>query len=177
MSLLPPNASALESALEEAVQIPALPVAIRALWHPETCPESLLPWLAWTLSIDGWDASWPLAVRRAVVASAIAVHRRKGTVFAVRKAIAAFGANMSLREWYQIAPPDPAGTFSVILSVSNHSGAAPSAEFVDAVVSEIDRVKPLSRHFTFTQALDAEGEIGLIAAVRPATYARLSCAA
>lgn len=177
MSLLPPNASALETAMEAGTIEPALPIPLRDLWNPHTCPENLLPWLAWSLSIDGWDATWPIAVRRAVVANSIAVHRRKGTVQAVRSAIAAFGANMALREWWQTAPAGTRGTFSVVLSIADQAGGAPSAAFVNAVVDEIDRAKPLSRHFTFTQALAADAPVGLISCARPATYARLNCIA
>lgn len=177
MSLLPPNATALETALEAAIAQPALPVPLRDLWNPQTCPEHLLPWLAWSLSIDGWDANWPVTTRRAVVANAIAVHRRKGTVQAVRSAIAAFGANMALREWWQNSPPATRGTFHVVLSIADQAGGAPSAAFINAVVDEIDRAKPLSRHFTFAQALAADAAVGLIGCVRPVIYARLNCTA
>ncbi|CAL4868214.1 hypothetical protein MMA231_02489 [Asticcacaulis sp. MM231] len=52
MSVLPPNASHLERALEAAIQTPALPVPIRDLWSPDRCPVQYLPWLARALSID-----------------------------------------------------------------------------------------------------------------------------
>lgn len=177
MSLLPPNATALETALEAAIIEPSLPVPLRDLWNPQTCPEQLLPWLAWSVSVDGWDASWPVNVRRAVVANAISVHRRKGTVRAVRDAIASFGANMALREWWQSSPAATRGTFNVVLSVADQAGGAPSAAFINAVVAEIDQTKPLSRHFTFAQALAADAAVGLITCARPATYARLNCTA
>ena len=177
MSLLPPNAGTLEKALEAATSVPALPVPLRDEWNPATCPESDLPWLAWALSVDNWDATWPLAVRRAVVANAIAVQRRKGTIGAVRDGIAAFGAAMSLREWWQLSPPGDPGTFEVSLAIADVDGEAPSAEFIDAVIAEIDRTKPLSRHYTFAQALEIEGTVGVIGAARPAVYARLSCTA
>lgn len=177
MSILPPNASTLEKGMEAASAVPALPVPLRDLWNPATCPASLLPWLAWALSVDNWDAGWPIAVRRAVIANAIAVQRKKGTVGAVARAIASFGAAMTLREWWETAPMGDPGTFEVILAIADQDGEAPAPEFVDAVVAEIDRTKPLSRHFTFTQALEAEGAVGLIAVARPVTYARLDCAA
>ena len=178
MSLLPPNASEIEKGMEAASAVPALPLhPVRAMWDPYVCPEHLLPWLAWSFSVDNWDATWPLAVRRAVVANAILVQRKKGTVGAVRRAIASFGAAMSLREWWQISPPDPPGTFSILLSIADQEGGAPSAEFVDAVVEEVTRTKPLSRHFTFALSLEADAQVGLIGAVRPCIYARQNCIA
>lgn len=177
MTLLPPNASPLEKAIEAAVQSPGLPVQLRQLWNPATCPANLLPWLAWALSVDSWDASWPIAVRRAVIKNAIEVQRHKGTVGAVRTAIASFGASMVLREWFELAPAGTPGTFEVVLSIAAQNGVAPTSEFLDAVVAEIERTKPLSRHFTFTQALEADGAVGLIAVARSATYVRMNCIA
>ena len=178
MSLLPPNASALEKGLEAAFTVPAMPARpIRDMWNPATCPEHLLPWLAWSFSVDNWDAGWPIAVRRSVIASAIAVQRRKGTIGAVRRALASFGAAMALREWWEVTPRRTPGTFEIILALADQNGVIPSAEFVDAVVAEVDRVKPLSRHFTFAQALEMEASIGLTVVMRPAVYARLVCTA
>ena len=175
MSLLPPNASKLQRALEAAVALPVLPDrTIRRMWDPDTCPEALLPWLAWAYSVDNWDASWPLAVRRAVIANAISIHRRKGTLSAVEDAIAAFGASITIREWWQAFPPAEAGTFEVILALADIAGEPPSAAYVASVVAEIERTKPLSRHFTFTQALEARGTIGMAMAGRAITYRRHS---
>lgn len=60
---------------------------IRPLWSPEDCPADLLPWLAWALSVDEWDAAWTDADRRAVVAGSALVHRRKGTIGSIRRAL------------------------------------------------------------------------------------------
>jgi phage tail P2-like protein len=133
--------------------------------------------LAWALSIDNWDSSWPIATRRAVVANAIPVHRKKGTVQAVRNAISAFGANMALREWWETSPQGTRGTFTVILSAPDDGSGAPSAAIVNAIVSEIDRAKPLSRHFTFGLSLAGKAQVGLIAAARPAAYFRYNFSA
>lgn len=177
MTLLPPNASTLEKGIEAAVTASQLPVPLRALWSPQACPPALLPWLAWGLSIDSWDAQWPETVQRAVVANAIAVQRRKGTVDAVRRAVANYGGSMSLREWWQTAPRGIAHTFSLILSVSGTGSGSISAEYIDAVIAEVARVKPARSHFTFTLALESAGNVGLIPVARAAVYARLPCSA
>lgn len=175
MSILPPNASKQMLALEQAVALPALPDrTIRNAWDPYACPEVLLPWLAWAYSVDNWDAGWPVSVRRAVIANSIEVHRHKGTLAAVQTALSAFGAAIAIREWWEMDPPGERGTFEVTLSIAAINGAPPSADYVASVINEIERTKPLSRHFTFTQALKAESRVGVIAAARPVTYARLS---
>lgn len=174
-SLLP-NASHLELALERAVQDPVLPVPLRDLWDPQRCPEELLPWLAWGLSVDDWDASWPVAVRREVVAGAIEVHRRKGTIHAVRRAVAAFGGAIAIREWWQTDPPGTPGTFELVLAVGDIEGGAPSAAYLDSIINQVARAKPLSRHFSFIVAEAGAARIGLAATARPAAYARIACA-
>lgn len=89
--LLPPNATPTEAALETATaRLGDVPV-VAGLWDPETCPAAVLPWLAWALSIDEWDAGWTDETKRRIVASSVAVHRRKGTVAAVKRAVADAG--------------------------------------------------------------------------------------
>jgi hypothetical protein len=41
----------------------------------------------------------------------------------------------------------------------------------------VNRAKPARSTFTFTQGLTAQAGIGLVAALRPTIYARLSCTA
>lgn len=91
-SLLPVNSTALERALEQTGRLDHLsPEVIRSLWNPATCPEDLLPWLAWALSVDFWEDTWPLERQRAVIAGSIAWHRKKGTPWALKEALAAMG--------------------------------------------------------------------------------------
>lgn len=90
-SLLPPNATALELALEGALSTPPLPVPIATLWNPETCPERLLPWLAHALSVDFWEPDWPEETKRRVIRESVQVHRKKGTRRSVERALGAMG--------------------------------------------------------------------------------------
>ena len=87
-SLLPPNATALELATEEVTARAAeIPVPLRDLWNPVSCPADLLPWLAWSLSVDHWDSNWPESIKREVIAQSVGVHKIKGTVAAIRLAL------------------------------------------------------------------------------------------
>lgn len=91
-TLLPPNASAADRAVEQATARPdRLPMPVSSLWSPQTCPPDALPALAWALSVDEWDASWPDDTKRAVISASVMVHRRKGTVGAVLDALTAAG--------------------------------------------------------------------------------------
>jgi phage tail P2-like protein len=178
VKLLPPNATSLERALEGGVaRLSDVPVPLRALWNPATCPLDLLPYLAWALSIDGWSSDWPEAVKRNRVTSALAIQRAKGTASSVRSVVESFGGSVALKEWWQTAPQGAPHTFALVLDVDGIVPAERSAAFVDAVIAEVWRAKPVRSSFTFTQALTAGAFIRPVAAARPVTYARLQLAA
>jgi phage tail P2-like protein len=95
--LLPPNATPQERALSLAVdRLPTVP--LKTLWTPQTCPEAQLPWLAWALSVDEWDAAWPVETKRQVIADSIEQHRKKGTVGALRRALQRLGYEVEIDE-------------------------------------------------------------------------------
>ncbi|MQP64711.1 phage tail protein I [Niveispirillum sp. SYP-B3756] len=97
--LLPANATALERALAEVAGAALdVPVPIDRLWSATTCPAPLLGYLAWALSVDQWDASWPEERQRAVVLAAIPTYRLRGTAGAVKRAVAALGYGVDLRD-------------------------------------------------------------------------------
>ncbi|MCP5136600.1 MAG: phage tail protein I [Gammaproteobacteria bacterium] len=90
--LLPPNATELERALAETTaRISDLPVDIRDLWSAERCPIAFLPLLAWQMSVDEWLAEWPEEIKREVIAAALDVHRKKGTIGSIRRVLIAAG--------------------------------------------------------------------------------------
>ncbi|USQ97242.1 phage tail protein I [Caulobacter sp. RL271] len=113
---LPDNSTGLERSwadMEWARLAGLDPAIVRTLVDPATCPLELLPWLAWSMSVDTWDPSWSEATKRAVIAAAPATHRAKGTVRAVRLALQALGIDFDLDEWWQMAPEGRRGTFRV----------------------------------------------------------------
>lgn len=91
-SLLPPNASAQEIALEGATaRLGEVPLPLRDVWNPDSCPASLLPWLAWAFGVDEWDGGWPEGVKRETIRDAVSIQRKKGSVWSIKRAIAAAG--------------------------------------------------------------------------------------
>lgn len=87
-TLLPASATQAEHRIEQSTaRMGELATPLRELWDPESCPASLLPWLAWSLQVDSWDADWSDDTRRAVIRGAIDVHRRKGTPWAIKRAL------------------------------------------------------------------------------------------
>ena len=148
---------------------------LRVLWSPSDCPENLLPWLAWQLSLDSWSTDWPIAIKRERVRRALDIARRKGTAESVRSVVESFGGAVAIREWWQKDTPATPHTFDLVLTLPGFNGAPVTAAFVDSVIAEVRRTKPVRSHFTFTQGIKAEGAIGLVAVARPTIYARLSC--
>lgn len=144
-SLLPPNSTVLESAILESSGSPGLPVPIADLWNPATCPLAVLPWLAWAVSVDEWDETWPEATQRAVVAAAIDIHRRKGTVGAVRQAITVTGRQSALVEWWQMTPPGAVHTFRVEVEIEDRGVAVAELETMER---QVTAAKPARSHFT-----------------------------
>jgi phage tail P2-like protein len=65
------------------------------------CPVELLPWLAWSLSLDEWDSSWPESIKRQTITDSIPVHQIKGTVGAIRRALSGLNAEIELTEWFE----------------------------------------------------------------------------
>lgn len=174
-SLLPPNASAGELALEAATaRAGSVPTPLSDLWNAQTCPENLLPWLAWALSIDSWKSYWPIEVKRARVATAIEIQRHKGTAKSLRDVIAAFGGAVVLTEWWQQSPPGIPHTFDMVLTLSGQGGQEVTAQYVDDVIAEIDRTKPVRSHYTFTQGSTLSAQIGVAVVVRPCVLLKLS---
>lgn len=144
-SLLPPNATVLESAVLESSGLSTLQVPIADLWNPSTCPLAVLPWLAWAVSVDEWDETWTESTQRAVVAAAIEIHRRKGTVGAVRQAMSSLGYRALLTEWFQQVPPGAEHTFLVDVEISDRGL---SEATISAIARQIDRTKPARSHYT-----------------------------
>ncbi|HWL51347.1 MAG TPA: phage tail protein I [Chthoniobacteraceae bacterium] len=97
--LTPPNWTLQERALAASTaRATVVPVRVREVWSPQTCPLDLLPWLAWALHVDSWDAAWPEQIKRNVVAASIEIHRRKGTIGALKRALQAVGYEVHIDE-------------------------------------------------------------------------------
>lgn len=96
-NLLPPNATPQEHALDDATaRVGGVPVIVRELWDPDTCPNNLLAWLAWAFGVDEWDNNWSDEAKRNTIRSAVAVQRKKGSVWSVKEVIKAAGYGDSI---------------------------------------------------------------------------------
>lgn len=101
-SLMPIGSTPLEKAIGKTLRLVVSSIAapiIRQMWRVTECPESLLPYIAHSLSVDRWETSWTAAKKRAVIAESIADHRKKGTIGAMKEAIAEVSNLLQVIEW------------------------------------------------------------------------------
>lgn len=100
-SLLPPNSTPFERAAATAnAALGDIDVPIAALWTPQDCPAHVLPWLAWAYSVDEWDTTWTEQQKRNAIDAAVYIHRHKGTVAAVTRAVNAVLDDAEVEEWF-----------------------------------------------------------------------------
>lgn len=143
-SLLPDNASPLEHNLAQTGSlIEQVPVPLRSLWQPDSCPASLLPYLAWAFSVDRWDESWPEETKRQVIAASFYIHQHKGTIGALKRAVEPLGFLIRVTEWWQRQPEGIPGTFALEVGVREQG-------ITEQMYAELERLiddaKPCSRH-------------------------------
>ncbi|SMF23544.1 MULTISPECIES: phage tail protein I [unclassified Pseudomonas] len=143
--LLPSNASLLEQRAAEALaEIRRVPIPLRDLLNPQTCPEHLLPYLAWSFSVDRWHADWPVETKRKAITDAYYVHAHKGTIGALRRIVETLGYALEINEWWQQEPQGTPGTFYI--GIDQRDQPMP-----DSTQRELQRLvedtKPVSRQF------------------------------
>ncbi|VVT07398.1 phage tail protein I [Erythrobacter sp. EC-HK427] len=176
MTLLPPNATTYERAIESAAagELAEVPTPLRDLWNPATCPLGLLPFLAWGVSVDFWDANWTEAEKRAAVASAIADQRCKGTRASLRQVLDRFDPLIGLVEWFEDKANLAAHTFRLELPAPSVSAVTYDEALVEALLRDIAKVKPLRSHMLAVHRLRAQAQIGLIGAATVALHGRVA---
>jgi len=146
MSILPPNSSSLENAIDDtcAVRIEGIDVPLKHLLNPDKCPEHLLPWLAWAVSVDEWDSSWSEKQKRATIAASPVVHRHKGTRYAVNTALEALEYDVTAAEWWEVSPKGRPGTYWLKLKMPPDQGC--TEKQINQVVRVVDAAKNKRSH-------------------------------
>lgn len=161
-SLLPINSTEQERALELAgSRAVDLPIEIGKLWDPDNCPEQLLPWLAWAMSIDEWDSQWSEQTRRKQIKNAAFTHRQKGTVGAVKRALTSIGVTVDFLEWFDdiddviLAPLQNNQPHTFVFIAWANENAYTSAqvflnpELYNTIRRIVDAHKPVRSHYDF----------------------------
>lgn len=161
--LLPPNASALERALADCAQLPQQPEIIATLWSSNTSPAPVLPWLAWALSVDQWDSTWAHTSQRQAIAQSVALHRKKGTAWAVEQALVPLGIEAHITAWFDAAAQQSLPPYTFELDARTSQSL--SAHTLAALQEAIDNNKSARSHLhALRLTLHQSGQLHLLAA-------------
>lgn len=143
-TLLPPNTTPLERALEGATaRITDIPVRARDLANPDAAPANTLPWLAWGVSVDNWETTWTTRQKRDTIKASNSIHRYKGTIGAVREALSALGFSVSVQEWFSQSPQGAPYTFKLAVEIDQDPV---SLDGWDKLVAVVNNAKNLRSH-------------------------------
>ncbi len=163
--LLPSNATPRERAIADAdAAIGDIDVSpVIAARDPARAPLPVLSRLAWERSVDVWDPVWPEDIKRAVTIAAPEVHRHKGTVYAVKTALAALQVDATVTEWWQEVPRKAPYTFAVraYARARLYDGPILDTRLIRVVFASILRAKPESRAFDLTIGAKFPNTLGL----------------
>ncbi|EJK0523150.1 phage tail protein I [Salmonella enterica] len=157
-SVLPPNAITPEKALEAVLShVGDLPGDIRIIKNPDTCPASLLPWLAWEYAVTYWNPDWTEAQKRAVVKAAAWQNKHRGTRGAVNRALLTVGFESRLQEWFESSPMDDPYTFKIKIYLIKDMGL--DLDLFNTFIAQIFDAKncrSLLKEINFEAELDGE---------------------
>ena len=142
--LLPLGSTPLEKRAAEILKSAVEnPIVIADLINPDKCPVHLLPYLAWAFSVDKWDENWTDEVKRIAIKQSFFIHKRKGTINAVRRVVKPIGYMVNLKEWFNAVPMGEPGTFSLTIEVPE---TGLNEQTYNELVRLVNDVKPVSRH-------------------------------
>ena len=144
VSVLPSHSSGIEKAMEGA-GTKSIRQTIPKVWDVDECPEELLPWLAHTLSVDSWQQNWGEARKRDVIRASVDVHKHKGTLYAVKRAIEALGYEASVAEWHNLETPGAPYTYELVF---DQREVPALLEDLRRAVAAVDQAKSVRSHMT-----------------------------
>lgn len=117
--LLPPNATKLEKNTEQlGEKISSLRVPFKELHRIEQCPETHLPWLAWSHRVEYWRTDWTATEKRQAITDSQKFNQQRGTKASLRNLLNTVITTYQLKTWHEFTPPLTPFTFYVI--VPNH---------------------------------------------------------
>lgn len=175
-SLLPFNASLLERSVEGTIcRASEVSVSISDLWNPRTCPVKLLPWLAWSLSVDAWDSEWTESIKRQVIADSVDVHRTKGTLAAIRRVLSGLNIQSEIEEWFQYDGEPHTFRLTAWTGDQSEEGDVPilNSSLYRNVVRVVDDVKPVRSHYDFRIGTRFNSEFQFANAALVITHSRI----
>lgn len=128
----------------------------------------ILDHIATQYNAKPWRDSWNDALKKSVIKQTIATKRKKGTLYAVKRAVESLGSSVKIVPWYEKTPQGTPGTFTIYVTATEITG-----EMQDDTRTMIDEAKPLSRHYEMILQLKLQSGIGVFCNIRAVTYSRI----
>lgn len=169
-NLLPPNSTALEQALAGLGDlIGAITIPVPDLQRPASCPIDVLPFLAWGLAVDRWDATWSEDRQRQAVANAIPDHKRRGSRAAMDLLLADYNATYGTALTLDVPQ---AYQFTVTLPVNDAAATSLTSTFATSLLADIERTKGARDTFQLRQTATAAASLPITVVARAMTMDR-----
>lgn len=161
--LLPHNSTPLERALATASDLGVDPEIIRGVADSARCPVDFLPWLAWAMSVEGWEAAETEDQQRALIRQSIPIHKHKGTVGAIRRVLKAVGLTADYKEWTQIPWAVPYSFELTAWANDNRPGEGSilSPQLFQRIRALVDATKNERSHYKLNLGARFDNALGL----------------
>jgi phage tail P2-like protein len=162
-SLLPANASSLEKNIVASFSdvVDDKDLLLKKLYNVDECPKELLVYLAWFFNVDfSIYNQLKEPAQREYIKQSINIHRKKGTLRALRDALKLDGYDINIVEWYQNNKQPH--TAQIKLSTSNNDF---DLNFVRKIVSKNKNVQTIL-NYLFNTSSKEDLYIGLACKVR-----------
>lgn len=152
--------------MTSAVDLPSIYVSIDRLTSTQ------LDHVAYGWDASVWRDSWPVSMKRSVLKNVVREKRKKGTLRAVKDAVASIGSGATIKEWWQQEPKGTPHTFEIQATLGNIEGTLDS-EMQEDLFALIDDAKPVRSHYTFVLVRQLQGGMGVDGYLRPVAYSRI----
>ena len=163
-SLLPINASELLKDLENSsLKATSLEALNRYVTNPDLAPDNILPWLAFSVSVDDWSDNWPKVIKREMIKNSISLHQIKGTKRAIQKALEIIGVAGEIVEWWELNPRMTPHSFNITAYLNDNINEGADViiglDTQQKLINLIENVKPARSHFNFKLGARFESQI------------------
>lgn len=161
-----------ESINDELKEVSALcdVPAIRS--RTDELSSKTLDHMAWQVDSKVWRDSWPVDLKRSVIDTVVLYKAKKGTLAAVKNALASLGSQTIVKEWFEHSPKKIPHTFDIAITVNGGTNQ-PDEEVISDLRLMLDDVKPVRSKYTLALATQARASINTVTAAQPINYIRV----
>lgn len=140
--LLPNNSTQLEKDIVESIDyvVANKDILIKKTWNPDECPSEFLVYLAYFVGVD-FDIYNDLTEpqKREYIKNSIEIYRHKGTLGALKSALAITGYTISIIEWYE----DNSTPHTAKIRIQSASGSSIDIALAQKIIRKTKNVQTI----------------------------------